>query len=114
MRTIIAGSRHIIDTALVVAHIERAPFAITGVLSGMANGVDTIGRKWAEAKGIPVEPFPALWTIEGNAAGPKRNQRMADAAEALVLVWDGTSPGSADMLRRAVKKCLWIHELRTK
>ena len=34
-------------------------------------------------------------------AGKIRNQAMADAADALVALWDGNSGGTADMIRRA-------------
>jgi hypothetical protein len=112
VRTIIAGSRDIVDYEFVVAHIERAPFSITTVLCGMCRGVDMIGYVWAKSKGIPVEEHEALWDLHGPAAGPRRNESEARQSEALVLVWNGTSSGSADMLRRAHKYGLKIHELR--
>ena len=34
-----------------------------------------------------------------------------EGADALILVWDGQSPGSADMLRRAKQRKLKIHEV---
>lgn len=115
MRTIIAGPRDLYDEALVIAHIESCPFPITTVLCGMAAGVDTIGYRWAKSKGIPVEEYHAEWGVHGKAAGPLRNKRMiASGPGGLVLPWFGDSPGSADILRLAVKACLWIHELRMK
>lgn len=41
-------------------------------------------------------PMPADWDRYGNAAGPIRNRKMAEVADALVAVWDGRSPGTKD------------------
>jgi hypothetical protein len=45
--------------------------------------------------------FPAKWDKYGKAAGPLRNREMAAYADALILVWDGKSRGSANMLAEA-------------
>jgi hypothetical protein len=55
--------------------------------------------------------IPARWDTEGKAAGPKRNKRMAEAADALILVWDGKSKGSASMKSEAQKRGLKIFEV---
>lgn len=114
MRTIIAGSRTIADTALVYSAIESAPFPITHVLSGGARGVDAAGEAWAKLHDVPLTLFPADWATHGKAAGPLRNRTMADLAEALILIWTGqptTSPGSANMLQEARKRHLLVHEV---
>jgi hypothetical protein len=95
-------------------------------MSGSGEGVDTLGREWVERAGIPVQEFPADWdnidvpgavvktTKYGKcynaAAGPARNQRMADYSEALILIHNG-SRGSRDMLKRAKAKGLKIFEV---
>ncbi len=45
MKTIIAGSRSIHDYALVVSAVARCGWRITEVLSGAAQGVDTLGAE---------------------------------------------------------------------
>jgi hypothetical protein len=115
MRTILAGSRTITTLRFVKIAMARAALTEgilpTVVLSGCAPGVDTLGERWAEAMGIPVERFPAPWRLAGRAAGPLRNAAMVQRADALVLVWDGSSHGSADMLRRAKTAGLRHYEL---
>ena len=74
---------------------------VTQVISGCAQGVDQVGEEWAAANRIPVEPMPADWDMHGRAAGPIRNKAMAQRADALILVWDGQSRGSASMKREA-------------
>lgn len=101
MRTIIAGSRTITDPSEVDAAMAECGWTPTVVICGCARGVDTLGMAWAEARGIPVERYPADWTAHGKAAGPIRNREMARNATALVLVWDGRSSGSRNMLETA-------------
>lgn len=109
--TIIAGSRHITDTALVTKYLNEVPWTPIRTLCGMAEGVDLIGRDWAQARGISVLDFPKDERL-GKKAGPYRNRTMAAQANSLVLIWDGESPGSADMLKTAKKYGLVIHEVK--
>lgn len=113
MRTIIAGSRHGITYFDTLDAIKASNWAdeISVVLSGLAEGPDLHGKLWAEHNGTPVEPYPAIWRPNGKydpEAGFKRNQEMADKAEALIAVWDGKSGGTADMIKRARKANLRI------
>lgn len=111
MKTIIAGTRTIANPALVAQAIRASSWAaqITEVVSGKAPGVDTLGEQWAHARGLPVVEFPADWDRHGKAAGPIRNEAMACYADALILVWDGVSPGSANMLKIARQRGLRVY-----
>lgn len=114
MKTIIAGGRSITDYSLVQDAIHEAGLdgGITEVVCGGAPGVDELGERYAKEHGIPVKMMPAKWKQHGKAAGPMRNQEMADYAEALCAVWDGISRGTADMIRRARKNGLRVHVKR--
>lgn len=112
MKTIIAGSRSIENYYYVARAIKESMFHITEVVCGTAPGVDTLGGEWGLANQIPVKNFPAAWRVNGlynPRAGFERNQVMADYADALILVWDGESKGSVDMLARATKEKLVIY-----
>lgn len=109
MRTIIAGSREGASMADVEAAIGGCGWGVSVVISGCAPGVDELGEEWAKARGIAVERFPADWKRLKRAAGPIRNAQMAQAAEALVAVWDGSSPGTRDMVSKARAKGLKVH-----
>ena len=87
MRVIIAGSRFLTDERLVKQAVEMAGFDITQVVSGGGRGIDTVGEEWARARRIPVKRFMADWEELGKAAGPIRNQQMADYADALMLTF---------------------------
>lgn len=110
MKVIIAGSRTITDYQAVREAIESSGFRIREVVSGHAKGVDTLGEFWAYSQHIPLMQFPAEWEKYGNMAGPIRNREMAEYADALILVWDGKSHGSANMLKTAKEHGLKIYE----
>lgn len=111
MKTIIAGSRTITNPVFLAKAIAESGFFITEVISGRAPGVDTLGERWARMKNIPITLFPANWAEHGKAAGPIRNQEMAEYGDALLLVWDGKSSGSKDMLSRAKARGLQVYVL---
>ena len=56
--------------------------------------------------GYALEKYPALWEKYGDAAGPKRNEQMAEIADAVVVFWDGESKGSKNMIHCAKEKDL--------
>lgn len=99
MKLIIAGGRDINAFPLLhgIFSFLNLHGEVTEVVSGGATGVDSAGEGYALANNIPVKKFPADWNQHGRAAGPIRNRQMADYADALLLIWDGTSRGSANM-----------------
>jgi hypothetical protein len=98
VRVIIAGSRTIKDYSLIRKVIDDSGFDITTIISGCAAGPDTLGIRYAREYNIDLEEYPADWAKYGKSAGPIRNQVMANEADALILVWDGKSHGSKNML----------------
>lgn len=118
MRTIIAGSRGVTDFDTVQSAITVAILAhgITPsvVISGTARGVDQLGERYAAECGIPVERYPAQWDLHGKSAGYRRNEQMAENADALIAIWDGASRGTGHMIdiaRRAGLK-VYVHTIR--
>ena len=71
---------------------------ITEVVSGGAQGVDTLGEVWAEKHDIPVKQFLAEWDVYGRSAGYRRNEEMGDYADVLLAIWDGKSRGTKHMI----------------
>lgn len=135
--TIIAGPRTYAPCVYLLRRIVTAAcLDISELVCGMAPGVDTAGRAWAEATGTPWVPFPAPWdartldypgrvivradgTHYHTGAGGWRNREMARYCQArggqLLALWDGTSRGTGDMIAQARQHRLplviyWIHE----
>lgn len=103
MKTIIAGSRNIVDQEIIEKAVHESKFQITEVVEGGAKGVDTLARIWAEENRLPVREFKAEWRKYGKRAGPIRNRAMAEYADALIAIWDGNSRGTLNMIETAKK-----------
>lgn len=103
MKLIIAGSRdinvhfNVVWEFLKMGITTKKFTTITEIVSGGALGVDSCGEVMAQEYNLPVRQFLPEWTEHGRKAGPMRNKQMADYADALLLIWDGKSRGSANM-----------------
>ena len=113
MKVIIAGSRFITNYDLVKQVIKDSGFDITEIVCGAANGVDSLGERYAKEHKIKLSYFYADWKNLGKSAGIKRNEVMALYADALVAVWDGKSPGTKHMISYAKKKKLKVYVKNT-
>ena len=109
-RMIVAGCRTFQDYALLCAHLDRITAEIPGrieLISGHAPGADTLGERYAREHKMRLRVFPARWDLYGKAAGVLRNQQMIDYAlkksAIAVFFWDGSSRGTRDAIRRALK-----------
>jgi YspA, cpYpsA-related SLOG family len=114
MKTIVAGSRGIIDEAEIYRLLDgmNANGEITEVVSGHCpSSPDIVAEKWARSRNIPVKIFLAEWKKFGKAAGPIRNGGMAEYADALIAFWDGKSNGTGDMIEKMnrLRKIVAIH-----
>lgn len=108
MKVIIAGSREGITANDVDTAIRESGFVITEVVSGGARGVDRMGEQYARYYGIPIRQFIPDWNGIGKSAGFRRNEQMADYADALIAVWDAVSHGTEHMIRTAEKRGLAV------
>ncbi|OZG49884.1 SLOG family protein [Bombiscardovia coagulans] len=111
-RIIVTGGRHRHrkeDGRKLLAVLETIkaqrsdPCRLVIVQGGCPTGVDAMARSIAREYKLPVETYTADWDKHGRAAGPIRNQIMADAGANLCLAFPDTdkSPGTWDMIRRA-------------
>lgn len=101
MKVIIAGSRTITDYNLVIKAVKDSGFTITEVVCGAANGVDSLGERYAKENNIKLSYFYADWSGKGRAAGTLRNEQMGNYSDCLIAIWDGKSPGTKHMINYA-------------
>ena len=130
-RVVVTGGRNFRDAALVdraLSAIMRK-HGISHVIEGEASGADTLSKRWAEAHGIEILPFPAAWedlshddaiiktrrdgTQYDARAGHRRNQQMIDTGKPDAAIAFPGGSGTEDMCRRLVKASVPIWDLRT-
>lgn len=106
MKVIVAGSRSITDPVLVSTAIHKSGLQehMSCLISGGADGVDTLAEAYAKEQAINFLRMPAQWQREGRTAGYQRNLRMGAKADALIAVWDGHSRGTQHMIDIMVNK----------
>ena len=68
------------------------------IVSGGARGADRSAIVYAHNRGYKLTVMNAEWNKFGRSAGYRRNQQMADYADACVVFWDGESRGSKHMM----------------
>jgi glycerophosphoryl diester phosphodiesterase len=127
---IVAGSRDLSDELALAEVEQRAVVARAFHAAGIdrraideliSGGNDSSPDKWGETwasfrSDVDVVQFTPDWNDidhpdavvrEGQygkydaRAGPRRNGKMAEYADALVAFWDGESPGTKDMIDQA-------------
>ena len=121
MKCVIAGSRDLgsefVNERWTQLPLEDCPFVeeaftlcdwhdkITEIVSGQARGIDNLGEQLADKLGLSKGIFPADWKTYGRRAGPIRNGNMADYADvAIVIMKEGGSTGSRDMIRQMERR----------
>lgn len=111
MRVLVCGSRSWSDSDRIQKELNHVfdefgvcdrtdPFTI---IDGCARGADTLAYEIAVRCKWTTERYPADWKRHGHFAGPLRNREMLKEGKPdLVLAfWDGSSPGTAHMVRLA-------------
>jgi len=82
------------------------------IISGKEpKGTDAMAERWALKRSVPFEGFPADWKKHGKAAGPIRNQEMAERGTHLLAFPARSGKGTQDMIRRAQKAGMPVTEI---
>ena len=102
-KVIIAGSRGFSNYKLLREQCnkylrEKRKTSNIIIVSGHARGADALGEKYAQEEGFDLETYPAQWKKLGKQAGFRRNEQMAEVADALIAFWDGESHGTKHMI----------------
>lgn len=103
----VIGSRNFSDYKLLETTLASLP-EITQIVSGGANGADSLAEIYAKQHQIPLVLFKPDWKKFGKGAGIVRNRQIIEAAEMVVAFWDGASKGTASSLALAEKKGIEI------
>ena len=90
MKLLIVGSRSIPDFDI----SEYVPKNTDLIISGGANGIDSVAEKYADSHKISNLIIRPLYHIYGKSAPIKRNEKMVDLADEILIIWDGISRGT--------------------
>ena len=106
MRLAIVGGRDFTDTIkfleVMCGHFGWME-AGDSLVSGGANGADTLGGYYAKKFNIPIKIFKPEWDKYGKSAGFLRNQTIVDNCDIVLAFWDGVSKGTQDTIEKAKK-----------
>ena len=115
----IAGSRTITDYNALLAAISCAvaanviiPAYSYKIVSGGAAGVDSLARRYAQEKQVPLTELKPQYRTSYDVRAPlRRNLDIARVADVLVAVWDGSSTGTAHMIScmKELNKPYYVH-----
>ena len=99
MKILIVGSRGIRNYDI----SELVPPETELIISGGAEGVDSIAEEYADKHKISKLILRPRYERYGKAAPLKRNELMVDIADEVIVLWDGMSRGTKYTLEYAKK-----------
>lgn len=108
MKVLVCGDRNWTDKGkikYVMSYVAIIP-DVELIIEGGARGADTLAKIVGKELNIPVQEFPAKWSLYGRAAGPIRNIEMLKENPDLVLAFHSNisiSKGTAHTVREARK-----------
>ncbi len=100
MKLLIVGSRSIKNFDL----SEYVPEETELIISGGANGVDSMAENYADKHRISKLIIRPRYDLYGKGAPLKRNENMVDLADDVLVIWDGVSKGTKYTIEYARKK----------
>jgi predicted Rossmann fold nucleotide-binding protein DprA/Smf involved in DNA uptake len=98
----IVGSRNFDDYEKVKEVLKDAD--ISKIVSGGADGADSLGEKYAKEHDIELVTYLPDWKQYGKAAGMIRNKLIINDADVVIAFWDGVSKGTANSINLAKKQ----------
>lgn len=81
---------------------EKIPKYATEIISGGADGVDALARKYALSRGLKLTEFLPRYKSYGRRATLVRNLELIRACDVVYIFWDNKSNGT----RHVIKSCL--------
>ncbi len=97
----VVGSRSFLDYAKLSEVVSG--YNPTKIVSGGAQGADRLAERYAKEHNIPMEVIYPDWLGAGKSAGVLRNMQIVDAAEFVLVFWNGMSKGSEFTVDYATK-----------
>ena len=100
MILLIVGSRNITNFDI----SPYIPDNVEIIISGGACGVDDIAEKYADLHRLSKYIIRPDYKRYGRGAPLKRNEKMVDMADAVLVIWDGCSKGTKHTIEYTKKQ----------
>jgi hypothetical protein len=102
-RVAVVGGRNFEDKKLLYEVLTRNRDRIKMIVSGDAEGADTLAVTWARDYGFPFLTFPPVWHdpdtgAYDKGAGFRRNRYIAEYSDCGIAFWDGKSRGTKNTI----------------
>lgn len=97
MKLLIVGSRSI-------TNFDLSPYItdnVDTIISGGADGIDSLAEKYADSHRLSKYIIRPQYNLYGRAAPLKRNEKMVDIADSILIIWDGRSKGTEHTIKYA-------------
>lgn len=106
MRVLVCGGRDFKDWDTLDGVLSSELHEDDILIHGDARGADRLAALWfsrvARDPRRQTIPYPAKWTLYGEAAGPLRNKQMLDEGKPdRVIAFNTGGPGTANMVKLA-------------
>lgn len=101
---LVCGGRDFVDRALLnkLLDILHQARGVDSIVTGAADGADTLAIEWAKDRGVPFEAKAARWKEHGRSeAGRIRNREMLCLTKPTTVLAIPGANGTADMIRIA-------------
>lgn len=101
MNVAVIGSRSFKNFELLKNTLSKIEISL--IISGGADGADSLAERYAREQSIPTKIFLPDWKKYGKSAGMIRNTDIINEADVVVAFWDGQSRGTFDGIEKAKK-----------
>lgn len=109
MRVAIVGSRNYKNYQEFLTLLDEPKIVPTHIVSGGAEGADTMAAKFARGAAIPITIYFPNWTKHGKPAGMIRNKQIIDDCEVLIAFPSPKSVGTRNTISLAEAKGIPTH-----
>ncbi|UUV43238.1 DprA-like DNA processing chain A [Rhodobacter phage RcCWillis] len=112
MKIIVCGGRDFSNRAGMndILDALHKHYGFTLLVHGAARGADRMAGEWADANGVPCEPFAADWQMHGPRAGLIRNKEMLRKFKPEIVIAFPGGNGTAHMVKIASEAGVLVHQ----
>lgn len=110
MRVAIVGSRSVSMDAYDIAS-RYIPKGASEIISGGAEGADQIAEVYACNNHLPLRIYRPDYETYHKSAPLQRNLQIVQYSDYVLVLWDGTSRGAANVIRLCFQEFTPVHVL---